>query len=58
MPEKALYEGVFAFGKIVQLVMENYPKEEINRVIGFFNAAEPSGKLRQLSVPDLSPGIS
>jgi len=53
--EKALHGELVAFGTIAQLVMENYSKEEIDRVIGFCNAVGLPVTLRQLGVSDLSP---
>lgn len=52
--EKALHGELVAFGTIAQLVMENYSKEEIDRVIGFCNAVGLPVTLRQLGVSDLS----
>jgi glycerol dehydrogenase len=48
--EKALHGELVAFGAITQLVMENYPKEEIDRVIGFCNAVGLPVTLKQLGV--------
>jgi glycerol dehydrogenase len=53
--EGALHGELVAFGTIAQLVMENYPKEEIDRVISFCNAVGLPVTLRQLGVSDLSP---
>jgi glycerol dehydrogenase len=53
--EKALHGELVAFGTIAQLVMENYPKEEIDRVIGFCNAVELPVTLKQLGVSNISP---
>jgi glycerol dehydrogenase len=53
--EKALHGELVAFGTIAQLVMENYSKEEIDRVIGFCNAVGLPVTLKQLGVSDLSP---
>jgi glycerol dehydrogenase len=53
--EKALHGELVAFGTIAQLVMENYEKEEIDRVITFCNAVGLPVTLRQLGVSDLSP---
>ena len=52
---KALHGELVAFGTITQLVMENYPKEEIDRVIGFCNAVGLPVTLRQLGVTNISP---
>jgi glycerol dehydrogenase len=53
--EKTLHGELVAFGTIAQLVMENYPKEEIDRVIGFCNAVGLPVTLKQLGVSDTSP---
>ena len=53
--EKALHGELVAFGTIAQLVMENYAKEEIDRVIGFCNAVGLPVTLKQLGVSDISP---
>ena len=53
--EKALHGELVAFGTIAQLVMENYLKEEIDRVIGFCNAVGLPVTLKQLGVSDISP---
>lgn len=53
--EKALHGELVAFGTIAQLVMENYPKEEIDRVIDFCNAVGLPVTLKQLGVSDISP---
>jgi glycerol dehydrogenase len=52
--EKALHGELVAFGTIAQIVMENYPKEEIDRVIGFCNAVGLPVTLKQLGVQNLS----
>jgi glycerol dehydrogenase len=52
--EGALHGELVAFGTIAQLVMENYPKEEIDRVISFCNAVGLPVTLRQLGVSDIS----
>ena len=52
--EKTLHGELVAFGTLTQLVMENYPKEEIDRVIGFCNAVGLPVTLRQLGVSDIS----
>ena len=52
--EKALHGELVAFGTIVQLVMENYPKEEVDKVIGFCNAVGLPVTLKQLGVSDIS----
>jgi glycerol dehydrogenase len=53
--ERALHGELVAFGTIAQLVMENYSKEEIDRVIGFCNTVGLPVTLKQLGVSDLSP---
>jgi glycerol dehydrogenase len=53
--EKTLHGELVAFGAIVQLVMENYPKEEIDTVIGFCNAVGLPVTLKQLGVFNISP---
>jgi glycerol dehydrogenase len=52
--EKTLHGELVAFGTLTQLVMENYPKKEIDRVIGFCNAVGLPVTLRQLGVSDIS----
>ena len=52
--EKALHGELVAFGTLAQLVMENYPKEEIDRIIRFCNAVGLPVTLKQLGVSDLS----
>jgi len=53
--KRALHGELVAFGTIAQLVMENYSKEEIDKVIGFCNTVGLPVTLRQLGVSDLSP---
>jgi glycerol dehydrogenase len=53
--EDALHGELVAFGTLAQLVMENYPREEIDRVIDFCNAVGLPVTLRQLGVLDTSP---
>lgn len=53
--EGALHGELVAFGTIAQLVMEDYPREEIDRVIDFCNAVGLPVTLRQLGVADTSP---
>jgi glycerol dehydrogenase len=53
--EEALHGELVAFGTLTQLVMENYPKEEIDRVIGFCNAVGLPVTLKQLGVLNNSP---
>jgi len=50
----ALHGELVAFGTLAQLVMENYPREEIDRVIDFCNAVGLPVTLRQLGVSDRS----
>jgi glycerol dehydrogenase len=52
--EGALHGEMVAFGTIAQLVMENYPKEEIDRVIGFCKAVGLPVTLSELGVSDTS----
>ena len=52
--EGALHGELVAFGTIAQLVMENYSKEEIDRVIDFCNTVGLPVTLRQLGVSDIS----
>ncbi len=53
--EGALHGELVAFGTLAQLVMENYSRGEIDRVIGFCNAVGLPVTLRQLGVSDVSP---
>jgi glycerol dehydrogenase len=53
--EDALHGELVAFGTLAQLVMENYSREEIDRVIDFCNAVGLPVTLRQLGVSDTSP---
>jgi glycerol dehydrogenase len=53
--EGALHGELVAFGTIAQLVMENYSKVEIDRVIDFCKAVGLPVTLRQLGVSDASP---
>ncbi len=52
--EGALHGELVAFGTIAQLVMEDYSKGEIDRVIDFCNAVGLPVTLRQLGVSDAS----
>ncbi len=52
---KALHGELVAFGTIAQLVMENNPKEEIDRVIDFCNAVGLPVTLKQIGVTNISP---
>lgn len=54
--EGALHGELVAFGTIAQLVMENYPKRELDRVIGFCISVGLPVTLRELGVRDASPG--
>jgi glycerol dehydrogenase len=54
--EGYLHGEMVAFGTIVQLVMENYPKSEIDKVIDFCNAVGLPVALKQLGVTDTSQG--
>jgi len=51
----ALHGEMVAFGTIAQLVMEDYSKEEIDRVIDFCKTVGLPVTLRQLGVSDTSP---
>jgi glycerol dehydrogenase len=51
----ALHGEMVAFGTIAQLVMEDYPREEIDRVIDFCKAVGLPVTLRELGVSDTSP---
>ncbi|UCH06104.1 MAG: glycerol dehydrogenase [Deltaproteobacteria bacterium] len=53
--EGALHGELVAFGTIAQLVMENYSREEIDRVLDFCNAVGLPVTLRQLGISDASP---
>lgn len=53
--EGMLHGELVAFGTITQLVMENYPREEIDQVIGFCKAVGLPVTLGQLGVKDVSP---
>lgn len=53
--EGALHGEMVAFGTVAQLVMENYPRAEIDRVLGFCNRVGLPVTLRQLGVSDTSP---
>ena len=53
--EKVLHGELVAIGTIAQLVMENYPKEEIGRVIDFCKAVGLPVTLKQLGISDISP---
>ena len=51
----ALHGELVAFGALAQLVMEDYPRGEIDRVINFCNAVGLPVTLKQLGVADTSP---
>jgi len=53
--EGALHGELVAFGTLAQLVMENYSREEIDRVLDFCNDVGLPVTLRQLGVTDRSP---
>ncbi len=50
----ALHGELVAFGTLAQLVMENHPKEEIDKVMGFCNAVGLPVTLGQLGISDTS----
>jgi glycerol dehydrogenase len=52
--EKTLHGELVAFGTLTQMVMENYPKEEIDKVISFCNAVGLPVTLKQLGVLNIS----
>lgn len=52
--EDALHGELVAFGTLSQLVMENYPRAEIDRVIDFCNTVGLPVTLKQLGVSDTS----
>ncbi len=53
--EDKLHGELVAFGTLSQLVLENYPKEEIDRVLGFLKGVGLPVTLEQLGVKDTSP---
>jgi glycerol dehydrogenase len=53
--ENCLHGELVAFGTIANLVLENYPKDKINEVIGFCSAVDLPISLAQLGVEDRSP---
>ena len=53
--EGALHGELVAFGALAQLVMENYSRGEIDRVIDFCKAVGLPVTLRQVGVSDASP---
>ena len=52
---KCLHGELVGFGVIANLVLENYPKDETRRVIGFCNAVGLPVTLKQLGISDTSP---
>lgn len=53
--EHCLHGELVAFGTLAQLVLENYPKEEVLKVLDFSNAVGLPVCLRQLGVKETSP---
>jgi glycerol dehydrogenase len=51
-----LHGELVAFGTLSQLVLENYPKEEIDRVLNFLKGVGLPVTLEQLGVKDTSSG--
>jgi glycerol dehydrogenase len=54
--EKNLHGEMVAFGTIAQLVMENYPRTEIDKTIDFCKAVGLPVTLKQLGVSNRSQG--
>jgi len=52
--ENCLHGELVGFGTLANLVLENYPKDEIHRVIGFCHAVGLPCSLKQLGVRDAS----
>jgi len=52
--ENCLHGELVGFGTIANLVLENYPRDEINKVIGFCNAVGLPVSLKQLGIRDTS----
>jgi glycerol dehydrogenase len=52
--ENCLHGELVGFGTIANLVLENYPKDEINKVIGFCSAVGLPMSLKQLGIKDTS----
>ncbi|MCG6880729.1 MAG: glycerol dehydrogenase [Deltaproteobacteria bacterium] len=50
----ALHGELVAFGTLAQLVMENHPKDEIDKVMGFCNSVGLPVTLGQLGISNLS----
>jgi glycerol dehydrogenase len=53
--KNCLHGELVGFSTIVNLVLENYPKDKINEVVGFCNAVGLPISLEQLGVKDTSP---
>lgn len=53
--EDKLHGELVAFGTLAQLVLENYDKEDIDRVLRFSNSVGLPVTLKQLGVRDTSP---
>ena len=53
--ENCLHGELVGFGTIINLVLENYPKDKINEVIGFCSAVGLPIALEHLGVKDTSP---
>ena len=53
--QNCLHGELVGFGTIVNLVLENYPKDQINEVIGFCNSVGLPISLEQMGVKDTSP---
>ncbi len=53
--KNCLHGELVGFSTIVNLVLENYPQDKINEVIGFCNAVGLPISLEQLGVKDTSP---
>ncbi|HUL19860.1 MAG TPA: glycerol dehydrogenase, partial [Thermodesulfobacteriota bacterium] len=53
--ENCLHGELVGFGTLVNLVLENYPKDEIDKVLGFCSAVGLPIVLEQLGVKDGSP---
>ena len=53
--EDKLHGELVAFGTLSQLVLENHPKEEIDRVLNFLKGVGLPVTLEQLGVKDTSP---
>ncbi|HVP80154.1 MAG TPA: glycerol dehydrogenase [Thermodesulfobacteriota bacterium] len=53
--ENCLHGELVGFGTLVNLVLENYPKDEIDKVFGFCSAVGLPIVLEQLGVKDASP---